>query len=37
MVTYKIYSIGAALVDTEVEASDGFLTSAKTDKDVNND
>ena len=32
MVTYNIYGIGAALVDTEVEVSDAFLVSAEIDK-----
>ena len=31
---YDIYGIGAALVDTEVEVSDGFLTKAGIDKGV---
>ena len=34
MATYNIYGIGAALVDTEVEVSDAFLTSAQIDKGV---
>jgi len=34
MTTYKIYGIGAALVDTEVEVSDTFLANASIDKGV---
>ena len=34
MPTYNIYGIGAALVDTEVEVSDAFLSSANIDKGV---
>ena len=34
MATYNIYGIGAALVDTEVEVSDAFLSSASIDKGV---
>ena len=34
MATYNIYGIGAALVDTEVEVSDAFLSSANIDKGV---
>jgi sugar/nucleoside kinase (ribokinase family) len=34
MATYNIYGIGAALVDTEVEVSDAFLSSAQIDKGV---
>jgi sugar/nucleoside kinase (ribokinase family) len=32
MTTYSIYGMGAALVDTEVEVSDAFLSSAQIDK-----
>jgi sugar/nucleoside kinase (ribokinase family) len=32
--TYNIYGIGAALMDTEVEVSDAFLTDANIDKGV---
>ena len=34
MARYDIYGIGAALVDTEVEVSDKFLSDAKIDKGV---
>jgi sugar/nucleoside kinase (ribokinase family) len=34
MAKYNIYGIGAALVDTEVEVSDGFLAAANIDKGV---
>ena len=34
MKKYDVYGIGAALVDTEVEVSDGFLASAHIDKGV---
>ncbi len=34
MARYNIYGIGGALVDTEVEVSDDFLTHAKIDKGV---
>ncbi len=34
MAKYNIYGIGGALVDTEVEVSDEFLTHAKIDKGV---
>jgi sugar/nucleoside kinase (ribokinase family) len=34
MTNYNIYGIGAALVDTEVEVSDAFLSSANIDKGV---
>ena len=34
MAKYNIYGIGGALVDTEVEVSDKFLTDAKIDKGV---
>jgi sugar/nucleoside kinase (ribokinase family) len=34
MAKYDIYGIGAALVDTEVEVSDKFLSDAKIDKGV---
>ena len=34
MATYSIYGIGAALVDTEIEVSDAFLSSAGIDKGV---
>lgn len=34
MATYHIYGIGAALVDTEVEVSDAFLSNASIDKGV---
>ena len=34
MAKYDIYGIGGALVDTEVEVSDKFLTNAKIDKGV---
>jgi sugar/nucleoside kinase (ribokinase family) len=34
MAKYNIYGIGAALVDTEVEVSDGFLADANIDKGV---
>ena len=34
MKKYNIYGIGAALVDTEVEVSDAFLSKASVDKGV---
>jgi sugar/nucleoside kinase (ribokinase family) len=34
MTNYNIYGIGAALVDTEIEVSDAFLSSANIDKGV---
>ena len=34
MARYDIYGIGAALVDTEVEVSDKFLSDSKIDKGV---
>ena len=34
MTIYNIYGIGAALVDTEIEVSDAFLSSANIDKGV---
>ena len=34
MKKYDIYGIGAALVDTEVEVSDDFLSKASIDKGV---
>ena len=34
MKKYNIYGIGAALVDTEVEVSDEFLSKASIDKGV---